>query len=103
MDLFVDKALSKQTEVFHGSDLGGVVDVMSTRVKGQIENPALPRSGFSVYDIIYLDVDFHKLILTREARILFYLSGLQVKRLLLPQLMRVMKDVYAGCYCSITS
>ena len=66
VDLFVDKAFnSKQTEVFHGSNLYEVVGVMSTHVKGQVENPALPRSGFSVYGIIYLDVDFHKLILTR--------------------------------------
>ena len=50
VDLFVDKVFnSKQTEVFHGSNVGGLVNVMCIHIKDQVENPALPRSGFSVY------------------------------------------------------
>ena len=34
-------------------------------MKKQIENPALPSSGFVLDRVLYIDIDFHKLKLTR--------------------------------------
>ena len=38
---------------------------MFAHIKTQIEHPALPKSGFSIDHIMHLDIDFHKLELTR--------------------------------------
>ena len=38
---------------------------MFDKIKTQIENPALPASGFALDRVLHLDIDFHKLILTR--------------------------------------
>ena len=65
-DIFVDKAFnSKMTEVFQDSNLNEIITQLTTHMKRQVENPALPRSGFTVHSIVYLDIDFHKLNLTR--------------------------------------
>ena len=38
---------------------------MFARIKTQTEHPALPKSGFTLDHIMHLDVDFHRLELTR--------------------------------------
>ena len=38
---------------------------MFAYIKTQIENPALPKSGFTLDSIMHLDISFHKLQLTR--------------------------------------
>ena len=38
---------------------------MFNKIIEQVENPALPQSGFVIDKILNIDVDFHKLKLTR--------------------------------------
>ena len=62
----VDKPFnSKMTEIFEGSNIDEILSVMFAYIKTQVENPALPKSGFTLDHIMHLDIDFHKLILTR--------------------------------------
>ena len=62
----VDKLFnSKMTEIFEGSNIDEILSVMFAYIKTQVENPALPKSGFTLDHIMHLDIDFHKLILTR--------------------------------------
>ena len=56
---------SKIVEVFEGSDLEELIQSMFAHLKSQVEHPALPRSGFTLDHIMHLDIDFHKLVLTR--------------------------------------
>ena len=56
---------SKMTEVHQGSNLGGIVDGMITHMKMQIENPTLVNSRFRFDEVLFLDVNFHQLNLTR--------------------------------------
>jgi len=54
-------------EVFQGSDIEELLRDMFANIKTQVEHPALPRSGFTLDYIMHLDIDFHRLILTRGA------------------------------------
>ena len=56
---------SKMVEVFQGSDVEEILQGMFAYIKTQIEHPALPKSGFTLDRIMHLDIDFHKLELTR--------------------------------------
>ena len=56
---------SRTTEVHQGSDLDGIVDGMIAHMKTQIENPALANSRFRFDEVLFLDVNFHQLNLTR--------------------------------------
>ena len=56
---------SRMTEAFQGSDLEELVRAMFAQIKTQVEHPALPKSGFTLDHIMHLDIDFHKLELTR--------------------------------------
>ena len=56
---------SRMTNVHQGSDLGQIVDEMIAHIKTQIENPALPNSRFRFDEVLFLDVNFHWLNLTR--------------------------------------
>jgi len=56
---------SKITEVFRGSDVEELVRGMFVQLKTDVEHPALPKSGFTLDHVMYLDIDFHKLELTR--------------------------------------
>ena len=53
------------TSVYRGSDLDQIVDGMIAHMKTQIENPALLNSRFIFDEVLYLDVNFHQLNLTR--------------------------------------
>ena len=59
------------TSVYRGSDLDQIVDGMITHMKPQIKNPALLNSRFRFDDVLFLDISFHHLNLTRGS---FYLS-----------------------------
>ena len=48
-----------------GSDLNDIVNGMFTHMKTQIENPALVNSRFRFDEVLFLDVNFHQLNLTR--------------------------------------
>ena len=56
---------SRTTEIFQGSDLNEIVNEMFTHMKTQIENPALRNSRFVFDEVLFLDVNFHQLNLTR--------------------------------------
>ena len=56
---------SRMTEIFQGSDLNEIANEMFAHMKTQIENPALRGSGFRFNEILFLDVSFHQLNLTR--------------------------------------
>ena len=53
------------TEIYQGDDVDEEIENMLAYVKTQVENPALPKSGFSIDHIMHLDIDFHELNLTR--------------------------------------
>lgn len=42
-----------------------MLDRLFANIKTHVEHPALPQSGFTISRILYLDVDLHKLRLTR--------------------------------------
>ena len=51
--------------VYNLSDMGEIVSEMIEHMQQQIENPAL-RDSKSVFDgVIHMDIDFHRLNLTR--------------------------------------
>ena len=56
---------SLMTSVYQGSDLDQIVNGMIANMKFQIENPALQNSRFVFDEVLYLDVNFHQLNLTR--------------------------------------
>ena len=56
---------SRMTEVHRSSDLDGMVNRMIAHMKMQIKNPALANSRFRFNAVLFLDVNFHLLNLTR--------------------------------------
>ena len=56
---------SKMTEIHHRSNLDEIIDEMLAHMKAQIENPALANSRFMFDEVLFLDVNFHWLNLTR--------------------------------------
>ena len=62
----VDKAFnSRMMEVFQGSNLNEVISKMFIHMQTQIENLALANSEFVFNQVLFLDVNFHQLNLTR--------------------------------------
>ena len=65
-EIIVEKAFnSKMMEIFQGSNIDEILEKMFTYIKTQTENPALPKSGFTLDSIMHLDISFHELQLTR--------------------------------------
>ena len=56
---------SLMMNVYRGSDLGQIVNEMISSMKFQIENPALLNSRFRFDEVLFLDINFHRLNLTR--------------------------------------
>ena len=56
---------SRMTNVYNLSDLDEIVNEMIAHIKGQIENPALLNSRFVFDEVLFTNVDFHQLNLTR--------------------------------------
>ena len=62
----VDKAFnSEMTEIYKGSDLDEIINKMLAHMKTQIGNAALTNSRFVFDEVLFLDVNFHHLDLTR--------------------------------------
>ena len=62
----IEKAFnSRMTEIHQSSDLNEIIDEMLAHMKMQIENPALINSKFVFNEVLFLDVNFHWLDLTR--------------------------------------
>ena len=55
------------TSVYQGSDLDQIVDGMMAHMKTHIENPALLNNRFRFDEVLFLDVNFHQLNLTRRS------------------------------------
>ena len=53
------------TDFHKASDIESLVDLMINHMKGQIENPALINSRFVFEEVLFMDVNFHRLNLTR--------------------------------------
>ena len=53
------------TDFFTRSDFKELIDGMINHMKEQIENPALLNSRFVFDEVLFLDVSFHRLNLTR--------------------------------------
>ena len=58
---------SLMTNVYRGSEPDQIVDGMIANMKFQIENTALLNSRFVFDEVLYLDVNFHQLNLTRSS------------------------------------
>ena len=56
---------SLMTSVYRGSEPDQIVDGMIDNMKFQMENPALLNSRFVFHEVLYPDVNFHQLNLTR--------------------------------------
>ncbi|XP_057289479.1 uncharacterized protein LOC130612195 [Hydractinia symbiolongicarpus] len=67
---------SNMASVFQGSNVDDMLDMMFAQVKTHVENLTFPKSVFTIGRILHLDVDFHKLKLTRgSSRIYKHLNG----------------------------
>ena len=71
---------SWMTEIFQGSDLNEIINEMFSHMKTQIENPALRESRFRFDEVLFLDVSFHQLNLTRDSSYLPLLSWIAKKK-----------------------
>ena len=56
---------SRMTDVHRGSDLKQIVDGMIAHMMTQRENPVLLNSRFRFDEVLFLDISFHRLNLTR--------------------------------------
>ena len=57
---------SLMTEFFEATDINDLIQRIFAHIKTQVENPKIPESGFSIYKIIHLYINFHRLALTRS-------------------------------------
>ena len=71
---------SRMTDVYQASDLDQIVDEMIAHTKMQIENPALPKGRFRFDEVLFLDVNFHQLNLTRGSSYLLLPDWLARKK-----------------------
>ena len=58
---------SRMLAVYNLSDMGEIVSAMIEHMNQQIENPALRDSKFVFNGVIHMDIDFHRLNLTRAS------------------------------------
>ena len=57
---------SRMMEIFQGgSDLDEIIDEMFAHMKTQIENPTLANSRFVFDEVLFIEVNFYQLNLTR--------------------------------------
>ena len=78
-----------------GSDLDQIVDGMITHMKTQIENPALLNSRFRFDEVLFLDVNFHRLNLTRGSSYLPLPDWIEKKKAII-NLRTMMKNALNG-------
>ena len=57
---------SRMTDFHKASDIGSLVDLVINQMREQIENPALINSRFVFEEVLFMDVIFHRLNLTRS-------------------------------------
>ena len=71
---------SRMTEIFQGSDFNEIVNEMFAHLRMQIENPALTNSRFLFDEVLFLDVNFHQLNLTRGSSYILLPSWIASKK-----------------------
>ena len=71
---------SRMLNVYNLSDMDEVVNAMVTHMAQQIKNPALSDSKFAFDKVIHMDVDFHRLNLTRGSSYLLLPNWLAHKK-----------------------
>ena len=71
---------SRMTDVHRRSHLDQIVDGMIAHMKTQIENPALLNSRFRFDEVLFLDVNFHRLNLTRGSSYLLLPDWMEKKK-----------------------
>ena len=52
---------SLMTEFFEGSHIDDLIQRMFAHIKTQAENPRMPESGFTLDQIMHLNINFHRL------------------------------------------
>ena len=67
-------------DVHQGSDLDQIVDGMFAHMMTQIENPELLNSRFRFNEVLFLDISFHRLNLTRGSSYLLLPDWLARKK-----------------------
>ena len=81
-EIIVEKAFnSKMMEIFQGSNIEEILEKMFGYIKTGIENPALPKSGFTLDSIMHLDISFHELQLTRGSSYITLSKWLAIRKL----------------------
>ena len=74
---FVELAFNGRMTEFHkASDIERLVDLMINHMREQIENPALINSRFVFEEVLFMDLNFHRLNLTRGGTHLQYYPSL---------------------------
>ena len=71
---------SRMQEIFQSSNLNEIVNETFAHMKTQIENPALTNSRFIFDEVLFLDVNFHQLNLTRGSSYIPLLSWIANKK-----------------------
>ena len=66
---------SRMLAVYNLSDMGEIVSEMIKHMQQQIENPALRDSKFVFDGVIHMDIDFHRLNLTRGSSYIHFQTG----------------------------
>ena len=58
---------NRMIAVFQGSYMGEIIEEMFAHMRTQVENPALVNSSFVLNRVLFLDVNFYQLNLTRSS------------------------------------
>ena len=83
-EIIVEKAFnSKIMEIFQGSNIGETLEKMFGYIKTGIEKPSLPKSSFTLGNIMHLDISFHELQLTRGRSYIDLLAWIANKKAVL--------------------
>ena len=64
-DRFEKAFNSQMTDIFQGSDFNEIIEEMFAHRKTQIKNPALENSRFRFDEVLFMDINFYQLNLTR--------------------------------------
>ena len=85
------------TNVYNLSNMDEIVNEMIAHMKGQIENPALLNSRFVFGEVLFTNVDFHQLNLTRGSSYLPLLNWLAHKKAIIDTKKRRSRMLQMGC------
>ena len=90
---------SRITDIFQVSDLNTLIEE-----KTQIENPALANSGFRFDEVLFMDINFHQLNLTRGSSYFPLPDQLANKRAIINPKKKRDKECFKwAIICSLTS